>query len=162
MGRIRHRPLVCFAYVLVVDGFGARAHSGLRACVRCAEDVLKHSFLKPINWQILEARQVTMPFVPTIKNPLDTSNFEEVRAARPEPQPPAPTNPLPALHTPTPTPDTLQNPIHLLFAPPTPTPMHNLSLTRPPTLTNYPHNRTLPTPNRTFNPNRTLISQPSA
>ena len=43
-----------------------------------AKDVINHEFYAPINWQQLEARNVSVPFVPSIKDPLDTSNFDMV------------------------------------------------------------------------------------
>eukprot|EP00966_Prymnesium_polylepis_P333767 7389190-Prymnesium_polylepis.1 len=41
-----------------------------------AKDVINHEFFTPINWQELESRKVAVPYVPTIKDPLDTSNFD--------------------------------------------------------------------------------------
>jgi len=50
----------------------------LGSSTRGAKDVLKHAYFKGIKWKELEAKEVTMPFVPEITNPLDTSNFDEV------------------------------------------------------------------------------------
>jgi len=46
-----------------------------------AKDVIQHEFFKPIDWHKLEARQVQVPYVPTLKDPLDTSNFDQVQAS---------------------------------------------------------------------------------
>ena len=50
----------------------------LGSSTRGAKDVLKHSFFNKINWQQLEAKKLEMAFVPTISNPLDRSNFDEL------------------------------------------------------------------------------------
>ena len=43
-----------------------------------AQDVMRHDFFRPIDWQELEAKRLPMPFVPSIKDPLDTSNFDDL------------------------------------------------------------------------------------
>ncbi|KAL3900645.1 MAG: hypothetical protein SGPRY_012422 [Prymnesium sp.] len=41
------------------------------------KEVLDHDFFAGINWTKLEARQLPMPFIPKVNDPLDTSNFDE-------------------------------------------------------------------------------------
>jgi len=43
-----------------------------------AKDVINHPFFESINWAKLEAREIKVPFVPSIKDPLDVSNFDQV------------------------------------------------------------------------------------
>ena len=44
---------------------------------RDAEDIKKQAFFRGVNWEKLLARQVPPPFVPTIGNHEDVSNFDE-------------------------------------------------------------------------------------
>ena len=44
---------------------------------RDADDIKKQAFFRGINWEKLLARQVTPPFIPTIVNQEDVSNFDE-------------------------------------------------------------------------------------
>jgi len=41
------------------------------------KDVLTHEFYESMDWQKLEAKKLPVPFVPKIKDPLDTSNFDQ-------------------------------------------------------------------------------------
>ena len=41
------------------------------------KDVLHHDFFKAIDWRRLEAKELRVPYVPQISDPLDTSNFDE-------------------------------------------------------------------------------------
>jgi len=43
---------------------------------RGGRDVREHPFYKPLDFGELEAKKPKAPFIPTIKSPLDTSNFE--------------------------------------------------------------------------------------
>eukprot|EP00908_Phaeocystis_cordata_P026034 Transcript_8509.p2 GENE.Transcript_8509~~Transcript_8509.p2 ORF type:complete len:482 (+),score=294.80 Transcript_8509:1140-2585(+) len=43
---------------------------------RGGRDVREHAFFKPVDFTELEAKTIRAPFVPKIKSPLDTSNFE--------------------------------------------------------------------------------------
>ena len=47
-------------------------------------DVTTHEFFRNINWHDLEAKKLRMPYVPTINNPLDTSNFDDYPDADPD------------------------------------------------------------------------------
>lgn len=42
-----------------------------------ANDLKSHPFFRKLNWSLLEQRKIRPPFVPTIKNELDTSNFSD-------------------------------------------------------------------------------------
>jgi serine/threonine protein kinase len=42
-----------------------------------SDDILNHEFLKSIDQEKLRRKEITAPFVPKIKNPLDASNFED-------------------------------------------------------------------------------------
>jgi serine/threonine protein kinase len=42
-----------------------------------SDDILNHDFLKAIDQEKLRRKEITAPFVPRIKNPLDASNFED-------------------------------------------------------------------------------------
>ena len=53
------------------------AERRLGSTERDAEDIKKQAFFRGINWEKLLARQVTPPFVPTVGNPEDVSNFDE-------------------------------------------------------------------------------------
>ncbi|XP_012939135.1 ribosomal protein S6 kinase alpha-5 [Aplysia californica] len=44
---------------------------------RSAEDVKRHPFFKPMNWDDLAKKQIPAPFVPKIRHELDLSNFSE-------------------------------------------------------------------------------------
>jgi len=51
--------------------------SGRLGCWRNGtRDVMGHDFYKSIDWQKLEAKQLTMPHIPALKDKLDTSNFD--------------------------------------------------------------------------------------
>ena len=41
------------------------------------EDVKSHPFFESIDWEALNAGEVTPPYVPESGDPLDTTNFEE-------------------------------------------------------------------------------------
>jgi len=53
------------------------AERRLGSTERDAEDIKKQAFFRSINWEKLLARKVTPPFVPTIGNQEDVSNFDE-------------------------------------------------------------------------------------
>ena len=42
-----------------------------------AAAIKAHAWFSHLNWEKLEARQLTAPMIPTIKDPLDTSNFDD-------------------------------------------------------------------------------------
>jgi len=42
-----------------------------------AKDVINHDFFKSIDWQKLVNKELKVPYVPTISDPLDTSNFDQ-------------------------------------------------------------------------------------
>ncbi|KAL6719228.1 Serine/threonine kinase [Lecanora helva] len=41
-----------------------------------AQEIMSHAFFRNINWDDFRAKKVTPPFIPQIKNPTDTSNFD--------------------------------------------------------------------------------------
>lgn len=41
-----------------------------------AQEIMSHAFFRNINWEDVRAKRVPPPFIPTIKNPTDTSNFD--------------------------------------------------------------------------------------
>ena len=42
-----------------------------------ADDIKQHEFFNEINWQDLLDKKIAAPWLPPIKNPLDTSMFDE-------------------------------------------------------------------------------------
>ena len=44
---------------------------------RGVREVREQNFFKPLNFTEMEAKKMKTPFVPNIKDPLDTSNFED-------------------------------------------------------------------------------------
>lgn len=42
-----------------------------------AIEIKSHSFFRKINWELLAKKQIPAPFIPKIKNDLDTSNFSD-------------------------------------------------------------------------------------
>ena len=41
-----------------------------------AQEIMSHAFFRNINWDDFRDKKVTPPFIPQIKNPTDTSNFD--------------------------------------------------------------------------------------
>lgn len=41
-----------------------------------AQEIMSHAFFRNINWDDIRDKKVTPPFMPTITNPTDTSNFD--------------------------------------------------------------------------------------
>jgi len=41
-----------------------------------AQEVMSHAFFRNVNWQDIADRKVAAPFLPQIKSPTDTSNFD--------------------------------------------------------------------------------------
>ena len=41
-----------------------------------AQEIMSHAFFRNINWEEFRAKKVTPPFIPQIKTPTDTSNFD--------------------------------------------------------------------------------------
>lgn len=41
-----------------------------------AQEIMSHAFFRNINWDDVHDKKVTPPFIPQIKNPTDTSNFD--------------------------------------------------------------------------------------
>ena len=41
-----------------------------------AQEIMSHAFFRNTNWDDVREKRVPSPFVPTIKNPTDTSNFD--------------------------------------------------------------------------------------
>ena len=41
-----------------------------------AQEIMSHAFFRNINWDDMHDKKVTPPFIPQIKNPTDTSNFD--------------------------------------------------------------------------------------
>ena len=41
-----------------------------------AQEIMSHAFFRNINWDDFRDKKVPPPFVPQIKNPTDTSNFD--------------------------------------------------------------------------------------
>ena len=41
-----------------------------------AQEIMSHAFFRNINWDDFHDKKVTPPFIPQIKNPTDTSNFD--------------------------------------------------------------------------------------
>ena len=41
-----------------------------------AQEIMSHAFFRNINWDDFQDKKVTPPFIPQIKNPTDTSNFD--------------------------------------------------------------------------------------
>ena len=52
--------------------------AGRLGCLKSGpKDVLHHDFFKAIDWRRLEAKELPVPYVPQISDPLDTSNFDQ-------------------------------------------------------------------------------------
>ena len=41
-----------------------------------AQEIMSHAFFRNVNWEDVREKKVPPPFMPTIKNPTDTSNFD--------------------------------------------------------------------------------------
>ena len=41
------------------------------------DEVKRHAFFSKINWQRLEKKLIQAPYIPSIDDPLDTSNFDQ-------------------------------------------------------------------------------------
>ena len=41
-----------------------------------AQEIMSHAFFRNVNWDEVRDKRVQPPFVPSIKNPTDTSNFD--------------------------------------------------------------------------------------
>ncbi len=52
-----------------------------------AEEIKRHRWFSRIDWRALEQRQLPSPFRPRVRNPLDTSNFENFDDQDVEPPP---------------------------------------------------------------------------
>jgi len=61
---------------LVTKLLAANPTARLGCLKRGGRDVREHAFFKPVDFGELEAKKIKAPFIPTIKSPLDTSNFE--------------------------------------------------------------------------------------
>jgi classical protein kinase C alpha type len=42
-----------------------------------AQEIMSHAFFRNINWDDVYHKRITPPFMPTISNPTDTSNFDQ-------------------------------------------------------------------------------------
>ena len=42
-----------------------------------AEEIKQHKWFAALDWNALEEKQLAAPLVPTVTDPLDTSNFDE-------------------------------------------------------------------------------------
>jgi serine/threonine protein kinase len=42
-----------------------------------AQEIMSHAFFRNINWDDVYHKRITPPFLPTITNPTDTSNFDQ-------------------------------------------------------------------------------------
>jgi serine/threonine protein kinase len=42
-----------------------------------AQEIMSHAFFRNINWDDVYHKRITPPFLPTIKDPTDTSNFDQ-------------------------------------------------------------------------------------
>ena len=63
---------------LIVTGRTGGAVAADLGCMKAGIDDLKtHPFFRDINWDKMFERKLPVPFIPVIKDPLDTSNFEE-------------------------------------------------------------------------------------
>lgn len=45
--------------------------------MRMSSPIRNHPFFSCINWEKLERLEITPPFIPKIRNPKDTSNFDQ-------------------------------------------------------------------------------------
>ncbi|ETO16162.1 cAMP-dependent protein kinase [Reticulomyxa filosa] len=52
-----------------------------------ANDIKRHSFFKGFDWQKMEKRELTAPYLPTITSETDLSNFEKVEPPQEEEEP---------------------------------------------------------------------------
>lgn len=56
-----------------------------------SQDVMRHPFFRPVDWKMLEARQVLSPFKPTIKSIESVENFDAIWTDLPVQDSPCPT-----------------------------------------------------------------------
>jgi len=42
-----------------------------------AEEIMKHDFFSSINWEKMMNREVATPYIPVLKDPTDTSHFDQ-------------------------------------------------------------------------------------
>ncbi|KXJ19829.1 Protein kinase C-like 1B [Exaiptasia diaphana] len=63
--------------VSVLKGFMTKNHTRRLGCGPMGEQSIReHQFFRTINWEKLEARQITPPFKPKIKSRTDVDNFD--------------------------------------------------------------------------------------
>lgn len=63
--------------VNVLEQFMTKNPSRRLGCTSGGEKMIRsHLFFSSVDWTALEERKVTPPFIPTVKNPYDTTNFD--------------------------------------------------------------------------------------
>jgi len=48
-----------------------------------AEEIMKHDFFSSINWDKMMNREVATPYIPVLKDPTDTSHFDQEQTGIP-------------------------------------------------------------------------------